>query len=323
MKNKPTLYYLTKESNRGEIDIPADIPHTSISKGLGDKIKRIALYDSPDDALCVYSIGRGNLKNQTLSIYTPSYLSPENILPADLNFTPYRDKLKGNESWVLLPSLRLIKVCDILVGEKIGTRKFKYGDRVLKKAAVKEGEMTEYEWSEILPEWDKKGKTMKLKRKNFGKTAEKMTENKPVAKEAGLVAGSALVGLGAGLSALSTAERLDKAAEIKGQTKKSWAKWEHERRIETAKKYIDKHVPAEKKEEVLEETMKKLKKIEKKELENIEKSTKKFRKITKPVSKFAKTKGGKAALIGIPTAVIGGVVYKSAKKKSDKKEGKK
>ena len=322
MKNKP-LYYLTTENKKSEINIPAEVPHTLIARALQDKTKRIAMYEDISDALCVLSIGRGDLMGTILSVYTPSYLNSQNILPADSRLSPWVHKLRDSEKWVLLDSLQMTKVCNIRVLGKLGIRKFKYGDRVLKKSSIKDYEMTEYSWEEVVPEWDKKGKTMKLKRKNFGKTAEKMTEDKPVAREAGLIGGSALIGLSAGLSALSAAERLDKATEIKGQTNKSWAKWEHERRRETAKKYIDKHAPAEKKEEVLKRTLKRLKKAEKKELEDIEKSTKRFRKITKPISKFAETKGGKAVLIGVPTAVIGGMVYRSAKKKkkSGKKEG--
>ena len=37
------------------------------------------------------------------------------------------------------------------------------------------------------------------------------------------------------------------------------------------------------------------------------------------VVELSKTKGGKVALIGIPTAVVGGVVYKSSKKNDKKK----
>ena len=165
---------------------------------------------------------------------------------------------------------------------------------------------------------------MKERRKLFGTTADKATKDKPVAREAGTIAGSALIGLGAGLTVKEAAERLDKLAEIEGQNKKSWAEWEHARRREAVKKRIDKHVAADKKEKVLEETLDHLNKVEKKELEAIEKSTKRLRRITKPVSKFAKTKGGKAALIGIPTAIVGGTLYKSIKKKDKKNtEGKK
>ena len=318
MKNKEEEVYWLSFTDLGENTQITPAERNGIL-GL-TREKKIQLFTSIRDGLGVLSIGRGGMSGKVVSVYKPVIPSPDLLLkPANL---PYENLLAGKEYWCLVP-LSASKVCDIKVGKEIDARSFKYGGRVLKFSAIIPMKFKIYAWDEILPEWDKKGKTMKLKRKNFGSTADKATEDKPVAREAGLIGGSALIGLGAGLSALSTAERLDKAAEIKGQTKKSWAEWEHERRRETAKKYIDKHAPAEKKKEVLEKTMKKLKKIEKKELEDIEKSTKRFRKITKPVSKFAKTKGGKAALIGVPTAIIGGVVYKSAKKKkkSDKKEG--
>lgn len=298
MKNKTPLYYLTAKNDKTEIEISAEVPHTSIARGLEDKTKRIALYNSVDDALCVLSIGRGNLSGQVLSVYSPSYLNSNNILPPDPNLVPYKDKLEGKENWVLLDSLRLIKVCDIMIGEKIGSRKFKYGDRILKKASIKEGEMTKYEWNEVLPEWDKKGKTMKLKRKNFGSTAARITEDKPVAREAGLVTGSALIGAGAGLG-------------VKGLA-------------DNANKVLDRvtYRPIKK---TVEENGKKIEKVvELKERAGVAKVTRKLRPGAEKLQKFAQTKGGKAALIGIPTAVIGGVVYKSAKKKnkkSDKKEG--
>lgn len=319
------LFWVSDNGDLGEKEINPKIPQNFLvfEKAIDSKTPRILLYSNLTDAISVYGMGGGSLKGKTLSVYRPRFLHPSNRLSPTLSDSPYSLCLEGKEYWCLVP-LEMIKVADIKIGKKIDSKNFRYGgSRVLKQSFTRIKTLPVYEWTEILPEWDKKGKTMKLKRKNFGSTAAKATEDKPVAREAGLIGGSALIGLGAGLSALSAAERLDKAAEIKGQTKKSWAEWEHEKRRETAKKYIDKHAPAEKKKEVLEKTMKKLKKIEKKELEDIEKSTKRFRKITKPVSKFAETKGGKATLIGIPTAVIGGVVYKSAKKKmkSDKKEG--
>lgn len=297
MKNKP-LYYLTTENKKSEINIPAEVPHTLIAQALQDKTKRIALYEDISDALCVLSIGRGDLTSTILSVYTPSYLNSQNILPADSRLSPWVHKLEDSERWVLLDSLQMTKVCDIRVLGKLGIRKFKYGDRVLKKSSMKDYEMTEYSWEEVVPEWDKKGKTMKLKRKNFGKTAEKMTEDKPVAREAGLIGGSALIGLGGGIGVKGLA---DKAPEIADKARETVV-----------------FKPAKKGEARIARW-----KDGSKQLEKVEKIHKAARKKAEGVQKFAKTKGGKAALIGIPTAIVGGVVYKSAKKKQKKSDSKK
>ena len=54
------------------------------------------------------------------------------------------------------------KIADIEVLGVSGERKFRYGLRNQKNAAVQESKLPRYTWKEILPEWDKKGKTKKL-----------------------------------------------------------------------------------------------------------------------------------------------------------------
>lgn len=144
------------------------------------------------------------------------------------------------------------------------------------------------------PEWVKK-----TEQKAFGTTADKLTKDKPVAREVGTVAGSAALGLVGGLTVHGIAKSgpriLDRA---------TW-------------KPIKK---------VVEENGKKVEKvIELKERPVVAKLTRKLRPGAEKLEKFAKTKGGKAALIGVPTAIVGGVLYKSVKKKDkkDKEEGKK
>jgi len=282
--------------------------------------KKIQLFTSIRDGLGVLSIGRGGMSGKVVSVYKPVIPSPDLLLkPANL---PYENLLAGKEYWCLVP-LSASKVCDIKVGKEIDARSFKYGGRVLKFSAIIPMKFKIYAWDEILPEWDKKGKTMKLKRKNFGSTAAK--EDKSVASEAGLIGGSALIGLKAGLGTYYTAKNLDKGRKrlinAGGSRLDSKILKEYEKAIEAIDikpeesqlKNASKSVEA---------TEKKIAKLEAKR-EALKKISKSLKRITKPVSKFAKTKRGKAALIGIPTAVIGGVVYKSAKKKekSGKKEG--
>lgn len=115
------------------------------------------------------------------------------------------------------------------------------------------------------------------RRKLFGKTADKATKDKPVAREAGRVAGSVLIGTAAGLGVKGLAENgniiLDKVAYDKNLVSR-----------DPGLKIAMKLKPGADK-----------------------------------VVKLSKTKGGKVALIGIPTAVVGGVVYRSSKKKDEKK----
>lgn len=335
-----------------------------------EREKKIQLFTSIRDGLGVLSIGRGGMSGKVVSVYKPVIPSPDLLLKPP--YLPYENLLAGKEYWCLVP-LSASKVCDIKVGKEIDTRSFKYGGRVLKFSAIIPTKFKIYAWDEILPEWDKKGKTMKLKRqktfsasiptskaaeeaykkwqeskdpkdarkfmdiwtrevyiparkkgimvdpdpaivdaasghiehpewvkkkgqKNFGSTAAKATEDKPVAREAGLIGGSALIGLGAGLG-------------VKGLA-------------DNANKVLDRvtYRPIKK---TVEENGKKIKKVvELKERAGVAKVTRKLRPGAEKLQKFAQTKGGKAALIGIPTAVIGGVVYKSAKKKNKKKEDK-
>ena len=157
---------------------------------------------------------------------------------------------------------------------------------------------------------------MTERRKLFGKTASEATKDKPVAREAGRIAGSALIGGAAGLGVKGIAENLDKGRKrtIKFLEKKK------KKDLEKAIKKIDDIATIGK---VKDSTVKSSKELAKSltedKIKDVRKLSKKLKKVTKPVSKFAQTKGGKAALIGIPTAVVGGVVYKSSKKKDKKK----
>lgn len=294
------LFWVSDNGDLGEKEINPKIPQNFLvsEKAVDWKTPRILLYSNLTDAISVYGMGGGSLKGKTISVYRPRFLHPSNRLSPTLSDSPYSLCLEGKEYWCLVP-LEMIKVADIKIGKKIDSKNFRYGgSRVLKQSFTRIKTLPVYEWTEILPEWDKKGKTMKLERKNFGKTADKATKDKPVAREVGRVAGSALIGLGAGLGAKSLVEGSEQALD----------------KIQ--------YRPAK-----IEEVIKDGKKIKK--IINLEERGKgvtrvveRVRPVAKKASEFAKTKGGKVALIGVPTAIVGGVLYKASKKK-DKKEGEK
>lgn len=313
MKSK-TLYWISERQDLDTHEISPAVPQNFLTRGgvIDNKTKRILLYSSLPDAISVFSLGRKNMSGMTLSVYRPRFIPEKNKLTPSLSDSPYSLVLDGEEYWCLV-ELEMIKVADIKIGEKIGEKKFNYGSRILKHSFTRSETLGVYSWAEILPEWDKKGKTMKLERKNFGKTADKATKDKPAAREAGLIGGSALIGLGAGLGVHGAANKLNSG-------RKKAIKFIEKKINEDAEKRIKNIVPDD---PITAATAKSS--IEGEKLAKLEKTraiSTKLKKVTKPVSKFAKTKGGKAALIGVPTAIVGGVVYKAAKKKDKKdKEG--
>ena len=307
------LFWVSDNGDLGEKEINPKIPQNFLvsEKAVDWKTPRILLYSNLTDAISVYGMGGGSLKGKTLSVYRPRFLHPSNRLSPTLSDSPYSLCLEGKEYWCLVP-LEMIKVADIKIGKNIDSKSFRYGSsRVLKQSFTRTKTLPVYEWTEILPEWDKKGKTMKLERKNFGKTADKATKDNPAAREAGLIGGSALIGLGAGLGVHGAANKLNSG-------RKKAIKFVEKKINEDAEKKL-KNVVSDSADNVSKSL------IEGEKLAKLEKTraiSTKLKKVTKPVSKFAKTKGGKATLIGVPTAIVGGIVYKAAKKKDKKdKEG--
>lgn len=125
------------------------------------------------------------------------------------------------------------------------------------------------------------------------------------AKEAGMIAGSLGVGALGGVGVHQLAKRSDTMREkTTGRINKRLGK--------RYDKYFKKWNEAEG------ETMKKLNsKMEKVQLrkDKVNKLSGRLEKVTKPVSEFAKTKGGKWALIGVPAAALSTGAYLEAKKK--------
>lgn len=328
MKNND-LYWLSLDGSLDTHEIYPAVPQNFLTRGgvIDKKTKRILLYTSLSDAISVLSLGRKNMSGITVSVYRPLNLPKSYRIEPSLSDCPYLLKLSGKEIWSLEP-ITLSKIADIKIGEKTGEKEFKYGDRTLKHSQTKTEKLGIYEWTEILPEWDKKGKTMKLKRKNFGKTADKATKDKPKAREAGRVAGSALIGLGAGLGVKGIADNSTKLVESGQRTARRAARTIFNKQFDIAENKFRKKLGEGFADNP--EYNKVADKIADKWVKTnlaINRVAKKIKKVTRPVSKFAKTKGGKAALIGVPTALVGTGIYVASKrkdkKKNDKKEGEK
>lgn len=161
-RSKP-LYWLSENLNLENQIIDPVVPQNFLVQrgSVNSKTPRILLYDSLDDAIAVYGIGERKLTGKTLGVYRPRYIKDENRYESEPQDCPYRDTLDGHEYWCLL-SLMMEKVADIEIGDVIEVRKFRYGRRNQKNSSVLPSPLPRYSWKEILPEWDKKGKTKKL-----------------------------------------------------------------------------------------------------------------------------------------------------------------
>lgn len=161
-RNKP-LYWVSENLDLDQKEINPGIPRNFLTQGksIDGKTKRIQLFDSLDDAISVYSLGGKNLEGVVLGVYRPRHIEEDRKIEPGQSNTPYSEILSGNEYWCLIP-LEMIKIADIKIDKKTGDKSFRSGSRSLKTAFVKEGKLGKYTWTEILPEWDKKGKTKKL-----------------------------------------------------------------------------------------------------------------------------------------------------------------
>lgn len=145
-----------------------------------------------------------------------------------------------------------------------------------------------------------------LRQNNF---SEEGSEKNRAAKEVGMATGALGVGALGGLGVHRLAKNSDKHRErlverigkgLEGQRSKYFKRWK-EAEGEEAKKLGAK----------VDKAMRR-----KDSLKNL---SSKLEKVTKPVSEFAKTKGGKWALIGGTTAALGGAAYLEAKKRDKEK----
>lgn len=132
------------------------------------------------------------------------------------------------------------------------------------------------------------------------------------AKEAGMIAGSLGVGALGGVSIHKLAKDLDPGlvGRQDRMIKKNWDKYY---------KAVDKQNRKMKKSP--EKATELRQKLDKELAKTAEKNSKinsrfgKLRKVSEPISKFAKTKGGKWTLIGVPAAALSTGAYLEAKKK--------
>lgn len=163
-KNRGLLEYwwISEDLGLDGKNINPSIPkNILVSRGVIDsKTKRILLYTSLDDAISVQSLGDRKLEGIIYGVYKV-YLRPDDGIVPDISQCPYRDILDGKEIWCYWP-VRAEKVADIKIGSESEKRPLRYGNPSHKSAAVLKTYLGRYSWKEILPEWDKKGKTKKL-----------------------------------------------------------------------------------------------------------------------------------------------------------------
>jgi hypothetical protein len=142
-----------------------------------------------------------------------------------------------------------------------------------------------------------------LRQSNFSE--EKNEKAAKAGKETGMATGALGVGVLGGLGVHKLAKNSDKYREklaeriekgLEGQRSKYFKKWK-EAEGKEAQKFGAK----------VDRAMNR-----KDSLKNL---SSKIEKVTKPVAEFAKTKGGKWAIIGGTTAALGGAAYLGAKKK--------
>ena len=129
-------------------------------QAIDTKTPRTLIYTSLDDAISVQSMGERKLTGMTLGVYK-FYLPPDEGITPELRQCPYRDTLDGEEVWLYRPWM-CEKIADIKIGPEIEKRPWKYGNPSHAGSAVIKTHLSRYSWAEILPEWDKKGKTKKL-----------------------------------------------------------------------------------------------------------------------------------------------------------------
>ena len=163
LRKKPNLFWVSENLDLDKHDIEPGIPQNFLTqrKMIDGKTKRIQLYDSLSDAISVYSLGGKNLDGMTFGVYQPRYIREEYKLSPSLSDCPYSLVLEGKEYWCQIP-LEMIKICDIKIGKKEGEKEFRVSDRTRKQSHMMKQKLGIYKWEEILPEWDKKGKTKKL-----------------------------------------------------------------------------------------------------------------------------------------------------------------
>lgn len=163
LRKRPSLFWISNRTDLDQSEIFPAVPQNFLTqrKIIDSRTKRIQLYDSLDDAISIYSLGGKNLEGMILGVYRPRFLHSDNKLEPNISNCPYSFILRGKEYWSLLP-LEMIKICEIKIGKKKGEMEFKASDRTRKQTFVGKNKLPIYDWEEIVPEWDKKGKTKKL-----------------------------------------------------------------------------------------------------------------------------------------------------------------
>ena len=159
-----SLWWISENLDLNGTFIEPAVPQNFMTsrKIIDHKMPRTVLYESLEDALSMYSCSGGKkVVGKVLGVYRPKVVRLENRLEPSLSDCPYRDVLEGKEIWCLLPVI-LEKVANIRVDSVAAEKKFKTGLGNTKASAVDTYKIPVFKWTEVLPEWDKKGKTRKL-----------------------------------------------------------------------------------------------------------------------------------------------------------------
>lgn len=162
-KRNDPLYFVSEDLSLSGEDIQPGIPRNFLTtlKAIDYKTPRIPLFTSLSDAISVYGMGGKDLKGVVLGVYRPRVLGEDYRIPVALDDCPESVVMEGQEIWSKVP-IELTKIADIKIGDIEEIKKFRYGGKSLATKFSRVAEFKKYKWAEILPDWDKKGKTKKL-----------------------------------------------------------------------------------------------------------------------------------------------------------------
>ena len=162
-RKSPPLYWVSENLGLDQECINPSIPRNFLvqDKAIDWKTRRVQLFDNLSDAISIYGIGKKNLEGAVLGVYRPKFIRKENKLDPGIENSPYSFALSGKEYWCLNP-IDVVKIADIRIGKRVEEKSFRYGGKSLMTSFTKKNSLSVYSWEEILPDWDKKGKTRKL-----------------------------------------------------------------------------------------------------------------------------------------------------------------
>jgi len=128
--------------------VEPSIPNNFLTlEKIGDKVKRIRLYDNVSDALSSIYLGQ-NIKDSEFYVYRALGVRNESLIEPGILEIPYLLTLDSREWWYL-SKLRFNYITKIKVDKKKLTKYFNYGRKSLKAPIYF------WEFSEVLKKWEK------------------------------------------------------------------------------------------------------------------------------------------------------------------------